>query len=98
VGDDGELGAFGLDADATRVELVPSGGAPETLWLGAANPSGTAVYARRLGVDGVILVGRTLRYYEELIRQALPRPSVPADTAPGPVGRCAPLTLRGRPV
>jgi hypothetical protein len=87
VGTDQDLAAFGLDdGRATRVELRPSGGPPETLWLGGANPSGTAVYARRLGGDDVILVGRTLRYYEELILQALPRPAVPADTAHAPVG------------
>ena len=98
VGEEADLKTFGLDGDATKVELVRSGGAPETLWLGAANPAGTAVYARRLGSPDVILVGRTLRYYEELIRQALPAPSVPADTAPEPVGGRAPLTSRGRPV
>ena len=86
VEDGKDLKAFGLDDAATRVELRPSGGPPETLWLGAANPSGTAVYARRLGTPGVVLVGRTLRYYEELILQALPHPTVPADTSAGPVG------------
>jgi hypothetical protein len=86
VAGDDQLPEFGLDERATRVELRPSGGPPETLWLGGANPSGTAVYARRLGTGGVLLVGRTLRYYEELIMQALPHPTVPADTAEGPVG------------
>jgi len=87
VGGDHDLAAFGLDDDrATRIELRPSGGPPETLWIGDANPSGTAVYARRLGGRDVFLVGRTLRYYEELILQALPRPAVPADTGGSPVG------------
>jgi hypothetical protein len=93
-----DLKSFGLDDGATRVELRPSGGPPETLWLGAPNPSGTAVYARRLGTPGVVLVGRTLRYYEELILQALPHPTVPADTSAGPVGCARPLTSRGTPV
>ncbi len=94
-----ELAAFGLDDDrATRVELRPSGGPPETLWLGGPNPSGTAVYARRLGTSGVLLVGRTLRYYEELIVQALPQPSVPADTPSGPIGAVEALTSRRSPV
>lgn len=87
VGTDQNLAAFGLDEErATRVELRPSGGPPQTLWLGGANPSGTAVYARRLGTRDVILVGKTLRYYEELLLRALPQPAVPADTTHGPVG------------
>lgn len=98
VGSDRDRAAFGLDEGATRVEIRPAGGPPETLWLGGANPSGTAVYARRLGAGGVILVGRTLRFYEEMILQALPRPEVPADTKIGPVGRGEPLTLPGSPV
>jgi hypothetical protein len=81
-----QLPEFGLDDRATRIELRPSGGPPETLWLGGDNPSGTAVYARRLGTGGVVLVGRTLRYYEELIMQALPHATVPADTSGAPVG------------
>jgi hypothetical protein len=96
--DEKDLTQFGLDDRATRVELRPSGGPPETLWIGGPNPSGTAVYARRLGTPGVVLVGRTLRYYEELILQALPRPAVPVDTPSGPVGFGEPLTSRGRPV
>ena len=93
-----ELAAFGLDDRATRVELRPSGGPPETLWLGGQNPSGTAVYARRLGTTGVLLVGRTLRYYEELIVQSLPHPAVPVDTPTGPVGDVEALTCWRRPV
>jgi len=98
VGAEQDAAAFGLDEGATRVEIRPAGGPPETLWLGGTNPSGTAVYARRLGARDVILVGRTLRLYEELILQALPRPEVPVDTKIGPIGAREPLTLRGRPV
>jgi len=98
LGHDQERAAFGLDDAATRVEIRPSGGPPETLWLGNVNPSGTAIYARRLGDDDVILVGRALRLYEELIFQALPQPEVPADTPNGPVGASEPLTSPGRPV
>ena len=50
------------------------------------------------GDDDVILVGRALRLYEDLIFQALPRPEVPADTPDGPVGAREPLTSPGRPV
>jgi len=98
IGSDQARAAFGLDDGATRVEIRPSGGPPETLWLGNANPSGTAIYARRLGDDDVILVGRAVRLYEDLIFQALPRPEVPADTPDGPVGAREPLTSPGRPV
>ena len=98
VGGTHDVAAFGLDDGATRVEIRPAGGPPETLWLGGANPSGTAIYARRLGGHDVILVGRTLRLYEEMILQALPRPQVPAGTEVGPVGMREPLTIRGRAV
>jgi hypothetical protein len=98
VGSADDLATFGLDDGATRVELRRSGGPPETLWLGGTNPSGTAVYARRMGAPDVILVGRTLRYYEELILQALPAPAVPADTRRRTLGRLRPLTSRRRPV
>jgi hypothetical protein len=98
VGSADDLASFGLDDGATRVEIRPSGGPPETLWLGGTNPSGTAVYARRMGAHDVILVGRTLRYYEELILQALPSPEVPAETRKRTLGRLQPLTSRRRPV
>jgi hypothetical protein len=81
-----ELAAFGLDDRATRVELRPAGGPPETLWLGSPNPSGTAVYARRLGTTGVLLVGRTLLYYEELIVQSLPESDGARRYPDGPRG------------
>jgi hypothetical protein len=84
-----DLAAFGLDDEATRIQLYPSGGPPETLLLGATNPSGTAVYARHLGDPDILLVGRTIRYYEELIFQALPAPTIPADTPTGPVAHGA---------
>jgi hypothetical protein len=96
--DAGDLEAFGLGAGATRVELRPSGGAPETVWLGGGNPADTAVYARHLGRGGVLLVGRTLRYYAELLLEALPKARVPSNTAPRKVGMPRPLTIRGRPV
>ena len=94
----GGLAPFGLDQGATRIELRPAGGPPETLWLGGSNPPGTAIYARRLGSEGVLLVGRTLRYYTELIFDALPKVRVPPDTAGMRVGGRRPLTIRGRPV
>ncbi|MGH7895686.1 MAG: DUF4340 domain-containing protein [Candidatus Binatia bacterium] len=97
VGDGGqEPATFGLDDRATRITLRLDGDRREVLLLGATNPTGTAVYARRAGSPDVLLVGRTLLYYEELILQALPQPSVPADTKLGPVGSGSPLTPEGR--
>jgi len=40
--------------------------------IGDANPTGTAVYAQRQGAPDVVLIGRNVRYYEDLIFQALP--------------------------
>jgi uncharacterized protein DUF4340 len=73
-----DAAAFGLDERASRIEVVNDGAPPVVLLLGGTNPTGTAVYARRDGTPDVILVGRTIQYYEDLILQALPAPSVPA--------------------
>jgi uncharacterized protein DUF4340 len=89
---------FGLGDAATRLELWGVAPGAEVLLVGATNPTGTAVYARRPGAPEIILIGRTVLYYEDLILQALPTPTVPADTQGGPVGRLSPLTRRGRPV
>ena len=87
VGDGGrEPATFGLDERATRITIALEGGRQDVLLLGALNPTGTAVYARRAGAPDVLLVGRAVLYYEDLILHALPTPSVPADTELGPVG------------
>ena len=95
-----DVAPFGLDDDATRVTIVgegASGGSgaeaePTVVLLGHTNPTGTALYARRVGVGGVVLIGRNVRYYEDLIYEALPQPVVPADAGDDAVGSRRPLT------
>ena len=77
---------LGLDAGATRVELDAETGAPVVVTIGATNPTGTAVYARRQGAAGVVLIGRNVRYYEDLIFQALSAERAPAAETGAPVG------------
>lgn len=78
--------AYGLDDDAARIELVPAGGASVVVMLGTTNPTGTALYARRGDAPEVVLIGRDVAYYEDLIFQSLPVPPVPADEEGGPIG------------
>jgi len=78
--------AFGLDAGATRVEVRPEQGESVVVTIGDANPTGTAVYAQRQGAPDVVLIGRNVRYYEDLIFQALPAARVPAPEEGAPVG------------
>lgn len=81
-----EAGAhdYGLDEGATRVELVSATGERVLVRIGGTNPTGTAVYAQRAGIPGVVLIGRNVRYYEDLIFQATSPARVP--TADAPVG------------
>jgi len=83
---------FGLDDDATRVTIASGGADPTVVLLGDTNPTGTALYARRGGDAGVVLIGRNVRYYEDLIYEALPRPVVPSDAGDDAVGSERPLT------
>jgi hypothetical protein len=78
--------AFGLDARAVRVELLDGSGRPVIVVMGETNPTGTAVYARRGGSGDVVLIGRQVRYYEELIFQAVDASHVPAADENAPVG------------
>ena len=77
---------YGLDATAARVELVTERGSPVVVAVGAPNPTGTAVYARRDDGSAVVLIGRNVRYYEHLLFQALPPAHIPADSDTAPVG------------
>jgi hypothetical protein len=93
----GELASFGLDEQADRVELARTEGEPVVVTLGGTNPTGTALYARTPD-GGVVLIGRQVRDYEDMIYNALPRGTVPAGTAEGRIGRRTPLLLTGAAV
>jgi hypothetical protein len=90
-----ELGAFGLGDQADRVELARAEGDAVVVSLGGTNPTGTALYARRGPDGGVVLIGRQVRDYEDMIYNALPQGAVPADTADGRIGARTPLLLNG---
>jgi hypothetical protein len=89
----GELTSFGLDEQGDRVELARTDGDPVVVTLGGTNPTGTALYARSAREGGVVLIGRQVRDYEDMIYDALPRGAVPAGTADGRIGRRTPLLL-----
>jgi hypothetical protein len=91
----GELASFGLDDPADHVELGRSEGEAVVVTLGGTNPTGTALYARRGPDGGVVLIGRQVRDYADMIFNALPHGAVPADTADGRIGRLTPLLLNG---
>jgi hypothetical protein len=86
-----ELAPFGLDREADRVELTRAGGEVVVVALGGPNPTGTALYARREADGRIVLIGRQVRDYEDLIYNALPRGAVPADTPEGRIGTRTPL-------
>jgi hypothetical protein len=94
----GDLGSFGLDDGADRVELTLARGGPVVVALGGTNPSGTALYARRDADGGIVLIGRQVRDYQDMIYGALPRGAVPAGTADGRIGWQTPLLLFGSTV
>jgi hypothetical protein len=94
----GELASFGLDDHADRVELARTEGEPVTVTLGGTNPTGTALYARNVPDGSVVLIGRQVRDYEDMIYNALPRGAVPAATAEGRIGACTPLLFKGAAV
>lgn len=77
---------YGLDERASRIEIVPANGDPVVVVLGGTNPTGTAVYARRDAAPEVVLVGRNIRYYEDLIFQALQAKEAPTTEHGAPVG------------
>jgi hypothetical protein len=85
-GEGADTAAFGLDDQAARVELRDGAGHPVVVTLGSTNANGTAVYARRAETRDVVLIGRNVRYYEDLLFQALPSGRVPASDGDAPVG------------
>jgi len=82
----GDVGQYGLDERASRIEIVPASGDSVVVVLGGTNPTGTAVYARRDAAPEVVLVGRNIRYYEDLIFQALEARDAPTTEQGAPVG------------
>ncbi len=85
-GADPDPHAYGLDDQAARIEVIPASGDPIEITIGGTNPTGTAVYARRRGTPDVVLIGRNVRYYEDLIFQAVSADRVPATEAGAPIG------------
>jgi hypothetical protein len=81
-----DAGQYGLDERASRIEVVPANGDAVVVVLGGTNPTGTAVYARRDAAPEVVLVGRNIRYYEDLIFQALGARDTPTTEHGAPVG------------
>ena len=85
-GADAEPDTYGLGPRATRVELRGEAGEAVVVRIGGANPTGTAVYARREASPDIVLIGRNVRYYEDLIFQALSAARVPSADGDVPVG------------
>ena len=69
-----DLGQFGLDTPLSQMTLTTGGGEPLIVRLGLRNPAGTAVYAQRGHDPRVFLIGLNVRYYEDLLFEALDRP------------------------
>lgn len=78
--------AFGLDEETVTIEIGARGATPSGLRLGAVNPGGTAVYAQRTDSRAVVLIGRNVRYYEELVFDALGAGHAPVIDTAQPVG------------
>lgn len=78
--------AYGFDEQGGRIVVRVTRGEPVEVTLGGTNPTGTAVYARRGNAPSVFLIGRNVRYYEDLIFQALPAAHPPAVEQDEPVG------------
>jgi hypothetical protein len=94
-----DLRGFGLDRQGDLVELrVARRGDPVVVTLGVPNPTGTALYARREADGAVVLIGRRVRDYEDMIYNALPRGRAPAVAPDGRVGTAKPLLSKGRRV
>ncbi len=90
-----DLTGFGLGEQGDRVEVrLARRGEPVVVTLGTPNPTGTALYARREADGAVVLIGRRVRDYEDMIYNALPRGSVPAAAPDGRVGAAKPLLLK----
>jgi len=77
---------FGLDERAARVEVLTDASEPQVVTIGDPNPNGTAVYARRADGD-VVLIGRQVRDYEDMLFRAVSAGHTPPAADQGaPVG------------
>ncbi len=66
-----DLSQFGLDVPVSQITLTRANGPPIVVRVGVRNPSGTAVYAQRSDSSRVYLVGLNVRYYEDLVFEAV---------------------------
>jgi hypothetical protein len=66
-----DLRQFGLDAPVAQLVLTPTGGPPITVRVGTLNPAGTAVYAQVDQSPRILLVGLNIRYYTDLVFEAV---------------------------
>jgi len=65
------LAQFGLDHPTSQLVLGRKDGTAISVRLGTRNPAGTAVYAQREDGPRVYLIGLNVRYYEDLLFEAL---------------------------
>jgi hypothetical protein len=67
----GNLSPYGLDRPhATVVIKGKDDNVVATVFIGDPNPTASAVYARKENSPQVVLLGSSVRYYEELIFEA----------------------------
>ncbi len=67
VADSADNPAFGFATPQLRVIATDAAGKPFTLVIGAPTPTGTAAYGRIEEEGSVVLVGRNLLYYADLL-------------------------------
>jgi Domain of unknown function (DUF4340) len=72
-----DLSQFGLNPPVSQIVLTPDGGHTVGVRLGSRNPAGTAVYAQHGDGGRVYLIGLNVRYYEDLLFEAV-RPHPPS--------------------
>jgi hypothetical protein len=63
-----DLSAYGLDRPSSTIVIKGAQNAPvATVFLGDRNPTSSAVYARKENSSQVVLLGYSVKYYEDLI-------------------------------
>ena len=66
-----DLKQFGLEVPVSQITLTRASAPPIVVRMGTRNPSGTAVYAQRSDSPRVYLIGLNIRYYEDLVFEAV---------------------------